>query len=281
MWPHTAPEEDTLSRRFHFISGLPRAGSTLLGALLAQNPRFHAGMSSPVAGMFRVLLEELSVHNEFSVFYDDGTRRRVLRGLFDNYYAEHRAEVVFDTSRMWCAHMSALSKLFPESRVIACVRDVGDVINSVERLINENSFSPSAIFDHKIGGTVYSRAEGLAGANGMVGIAYNSLKQAYYGEQGDRLLLVEYQSLCSDPAGTLAAIYDFVGEASFTHDFEHVAFDDRGFDARLGTPGMHSVRAPVAAHSRAMLLPPDLLGRYANDSFWRDPHLQRANVRIV
>ena len=36
----------------HFISGLPRAGSTLLAALLRQNPRFHAGMTSPVGAIF-------------------------------------------------------------------------------------------------------------------------------------------------------------------------------------------------------------------------------------
>ncbi|MBD9680249.1 sulfotransferase, partial [Pseudomonas sp. PDM18] len=35
-------------QNFHFISGLPRSGSTLLSAILLQNPRFHAGMSSPV-----------------------------------------------------------------------------------------------------------------------------------------------------------------------------------------------------------------------------------------
>jgi hypothetical protein len=33
----------------HFISGLPRSGSTLLAALLRQNPRFEAGMSGPLA----------------------------------------------------------------------------------------------------------------------------------------------------------------------------------------------------------------------------------------
>ena len=36
----------------HFISGLPRSGSTLLAALLRQNPRFEAGMSGPLAGLF-------------------------------------------------------------------------------------------------------------------------------------------------------------------------------------------------------------------------------------
>ena len=31
----------------HLISGLPRSGSTLLAALLRQNPRFEAGISGP------------------------------------------------------------------------------------------------------------------------------------------------------------------------------------------------------------------------------------------
>ena len=35
----------------HFISGLPRWGSTLLAAILRLNPRLHAGMTSPVGAM--------------------------------------------------------------------------------------------------------------------------------------------------------------------------------------------------------------------------------------
>lgn len=55
----------------HFISGLPRCGSTLLAALLRQNPRFHAGMSGPLAGMFRALLGKTGERNEFAVFLHD------------------------------------------------------------------------------------------------------------------------------------------------------------------------------------------------------------------
>jgi hypothetical protein len=46
-------------RVFHFISGLPRAGSTLTAAILRQNPRFHAGMSSPVASLFDHLIAQV------------------------------------------------------------------------------------------------------------------------------------------------------------------------------------------------------------------------------
>jgi sulfotransferase len=83
----------------HFISGLPRSGSTRLAALLRQNPRVEAGMSGPLAGLFGALLGEMSARNEFSVFIDDVKRQRLLYGLFDNFYADCNAEVVFDTSR--------------------------------------------------------------------------------------------------------------------------------------------------------------------------------------
>ena len=55
----------------HFISGLPRSGSTLLAALLRQNPRFEAGMSGPLAGLFGALLSEMSARNGVIDFSTD------------------------------------------------------------------------------------------------------------------------------------------------------------------------------------------------------------------
>src|SRR6201992_3575732 len=99
----------------HFISGLPRSGSALLAALLRQNPRFEAGMSGPLAGLFGAPLGGMSGRNGFSVFIDDAKRERILRALFDNFYAECPAEVIFDTSRAWCGWMPAVVRLFPEA----------------------------------------------------------------------------------------------------------------------------------------------------------------------
>ena len=238
-------------------------------------------MSSPVSGMFGTLLEELSARNEFAMFFDDAARKRVLRGVFENFYADCDKPVIFDTNRAWCARMPALAELFPDSRVIACVRDLPWIIDSLERVIAENAFSPSSIFHFKAGGTVYARATAVAGSDGMVGFAYDALKQAFYGEQADRLLLVQYETLAADPARAMKAIYDFIGEPPFAHDFQRVVFDDRGFDARAGTPGLHRVRERVAASARVSMLPPDLFKRFENDAFWRNPQLNTRNVRIV
>ncbi|RUL70531.1 sulfotransferase family protein [Dyella choica] len=271
-----------MNRRFHFISGLPRSGSTLLSAILSQNPRFHASMSGPLGGVVTTLLGELSGRNEYSVFISDEQRRRMLKGLFDNYYGpEYGAEVVFDTNRAWCSKLPQLKQLFPQSKVIACVRHVSWIIDSIEQLVRKNAFQPSSIFNYQTGSTVYARAEGLANGDGMVGYAYNALKEAFYGEDTANLMLLRYETLTSDPARAIAAVYDFLGEPAFAHDINNVHFDASEFDAKAGTPGLHAVRPRVGAIQRGSILPPDVFNRFANDAFWLDPGLNPRGVRVV
>ncbi|KGI76992.1 sulfotransferase family protein [Oleiagrimonas soli] len=267
--------------RIHFISGLPRSGSTLLSALLRQNPRFTAGMSGPVAGLLGTMLGEMSGRNEFSVFIDDEQRRRVLKGVVENFYADRDEAVIFDTSRAWCARMNVIAELFPQSKVIACVRHMPWVIDSIERLVQKNTFQPSSIFNYTVGGTVYTRADGVAKGDGMVGYAYNALKEAFFGAHASQLMLVQYETLVSDPGKAMAAIYDFIGEAAFQHDFEHIEFDAEAFDIKAGTPGLHTVRPKVGAVERRTVLPPDVFNRFENDAFWRNPELNIHGVPIV
>ena len=109
----------------HFISGLPRSGSTLLSALLLQNPALHAGITSPVGSLVGTMLREVSQGNETAVLMDDGQRRALLQGVFDNYYhAIHPTRTVFDTNRAWTLRLDLMATLFPDAKVICCVRHV-------------------------------------------------------------------------------------------------------------------------------------------------------------
>lgn len=274
--------EKAMVSKIHFISGLPRSGSSLLAALLKQNPHFYANISGPVASMFGALLGNMSGRNEFSVFITDDLRQRVLEGLFGSFYdGLTLAEVVFDTNRYWCTRLAALKSMFPSSRVIACVRDLRWVLDSVEQLMRRNAFQPSAIFNYASDGTVYSRVEQLLRSDGLVGYAYNAVKEAFFGEDNANLMLLQYETLVNDPARALTRVYEFIGEAPFEHDFTHVVLDNELFDAKTGTPGLHRVRPKVAAIKRKTILPPDLFARYRNDAFWRDPQLNRNHVLVV
>lgn len=260
-------------RRVHFISGLPRSGSTLLAAILRQNPAFHAGITSPVGALFTGMLGTFSAGSEFAPVLDEAVRQRLLRGLFDTYYADQAdRQVIFDTNRLWCARLPDLLRLYPEAKVIACVRNVAWVLDSLERLYQRAAFENTRLFnDEGERNTIYSRVETLAQRNRLVGFAYAATKEAYYGEHAASMLVVDYDLLVQATAKVMTLIYEFIGEPAFPHDFEHIAFDTPEFDQGLGVGGLHRVRPRVAVEPRRTLLPPDLFQQYSSLSFWHDP----------
>lgn len=272
-----------MSHRFHFIAGLPRAGSTLLAALLSQNPRLSARMTSPVGGLVSAMQRGMSAENESAVFVDDEARARVLRGIVENYHAASPAAVVMDTNRIWASRLPLIARLFPDARVILCVRNPAWVIDSIERLVRRNPLLPSGIFGHDPGGTVYSRVEALVGANGMVGFAMNAVREAVFSAERGRLLLLRYETLVADPARALAAVYEAIGEPPFAHDANAVPQDDLAlaFDARMGAPGLHSVGRQVAASARDTILPPDLFATHSKTGFWDSIGALPRNVKLV
>ncbi len=269
--------------KYHFISGLPRSGSTLLAALLLQNPRFHAGMTSPVGSLFRGMLNQLGAGSEFGSVVSKEQRRRLTRGIFESYYADQAdKEVIFDTNRMWCAHMPVLMDQFPGSKVIACVRNVAWVMDSVERRYRSNPYEITRLFNDDIErNTVYSRVETLAQANRLVGYPWTALKEAFYGEHASSLLIVDYDLLAQAPEKVIPLIYQFIDEPVFQHDFSNVNYDAPEFDAQLGLHGMHKVRNSVSYEKRASILPPDLFEKYAALSFWNNTSQSGANVITV
>lgn len=266
--------------RYHFISGLPRSGSTLLAAILRQNPRFHAGMTSPVGALFSAMLQQFAAGTEFGPTITHDQRRRLMRGIFDSYYADQSGkDVVFDTNRQWSARMPALADLFPQSKVIACVRNVAWVMDSLERRYRANPYELTRLFNDEVErNTVYSRVETLAQRNRLVGFPWAALKEAFYGEHADSLLVVDYDLLAQAPGKVVPLIYRFLGEEPYAHDYGNVKYDAPDFDSTLGVHGLHSIRPVVALQDRATVLPPDLFEQYAALSFWKDTRGSRAHV---
>jgi sulfotransferase len=298
---------------------MPRSGSTLLAAILNQNPRFRAGMTSPLADIMGVVMAEASSKNDFSFDVSDEQRVAMLRGLVENFYAadadagdravsegipsgDDRAaterpareppagvsegipsgEVVFDTSRLWCSRMQLLETLFPEAKVIACVRQLSWVLDSMERLVRRQPVGVSKVFRFDTNTTVYSRVEALTDPRGMVGFSFQATKDAFYGQYAPgHLLLLTYESLARNPAAAMRAVYQFIGEPWFEHDFNHISYEAHEFDARVGMPGLHTVRPKVEPVERTPILPREIFSRFVNESFWMDPKNNISQVPVV
>ncbi len=272
-----------MQNKIHFISGLPRSGSTLLGAILRQNPRFHAAMTSPVGGLVEQMLAAMSDQNEYSVFISEEQKRQLIHSIFNTYYQPQADKaVIFDTNRLWCAKLSLINQLFPEAKIICCVRNIAWVMDSIERLIRRNAFDVSRLFNN-LGerATVYSRTEALSQGGRLVGFAYSAVKEAFYSENSHKLLIVDYDLLAKGPQQTISLIYQFLGENPFNHDLENIEYDEPEFDLNLNTKGLHKVRPKVEFQPRQTILPPDLFDRYNSLSFWEQPSPTRANLIVA
>ena len=268
--------------RLHLISGLPRSGSTLLCALLRQNPRFTAAMTSPVASLCSTLHKKMC-GGEFGVFFDDAKRAAMLRAIFSSYYADAPPnQLVFDTNRTWTGRAAMLATLYPQSRIVCCVRDIGWIIDSIERMLAKNPLQLSRLFNFQPGTSIYARVEQLMNSDtGLIGLPWSNLREAWFSEHAKRLIVVPYDHLVQVPGDVLRSLYDELGEPWFEHDFNNVTYDEPDYDSLLGMPGMHKVRQQVGYQERRPVIPPDLFAKYAHAHFWEKPELNVHRVRIL
>lgn len=272
------------SQKLHFISGLPRSGSTLLAALLRQNPRFHAAMSSALAPLLGANLNVMSAGHEVSLLMEPHQRPEILRAVAEAFCRTTTdREVFFDTNRSWCAKMPLIADLFPSAKTIACVRDLPWILDSLERLFRRNPYENTRLFgtdDERA--SVYSRTDSLARHNRLVGYPWTALKEAFYGEQAGNLLVVDYEILAKSPEKALRLIYQFIDEPWYDgHDFDNVEYDAPKFDDALGVSGLHKVRPKVSFETRKTILPPDLFKKFEDMDFWRDSSGSAAHVIVA
>lgn len=260
-------------QKLHFISGLPRSGSTLLAALLRQNPKFHAKISSPVFEFFWSFEQAMSRDKETSVFVNSKTRENMLRTTFETYYKDYSQEIIFDTARMWAARVPILASLFPEAKFICCVREVGWILDSFEKLYRKNGQVSSAIYNWNTNGTAWSRAKLLMESDGVIGYSLNAVQEAVASSEAtNRVMLIDYEDLCNDAPGALRFIYNFIGEPYYEeHDFNNFHYDEKEFDWRLGAENLHTVNGPVSWQPRNTILPLPLFFDMNTqiNNFWR------------
>jgi sulfotransferase len=264
-------------RKFHFISGLPRSGSTLLSAILRQNPRFSAGVSSSLCPLFTSAMNVMG--GEGSALIGDLRRENVLRGLFASWAADlPEGAVVFDTSRFWTARLPALLRLFPEAKIICTVRSVAAIMDSIERLMRANPLLPSRLFNDAERANVYTRTDALSQRDRLVGGPWTCLKEAFYGPDAASLLVIDYDHLARAPTRVVSLLYSFIGEEPFAHDFGNIVYDEPTFDEELRMPGLHRVLPRVSFEPRASVLPHDLYERFSAQSFWTAGTPSKANL---
>jgi len=262
-----------MSKKYNFISGLPRSGTTLLSTILNQNPRFSAGISDPLEMYVNSVIKDTSTAVGMEAAVPIPKRKEIIKGLFDSFYNDSN-EVCFNTNRGWSANTALLSDLFPDFKMIVCLREIPWILDSFEQLNSKNPYTVKPLYHHQQLGTVYERCGMLMGNmpnfGGYVAGPLANVKQSMFSNERQHICYVEYDTLVKHPLSTIQQIYTFLNEPYFDHDFNNVEASYDEFDEQTKIIGLHTVRKKIEFRQRQTVLPSDLWTQYESSSFWKN-----------
>lgn len=262
-------------KKFHFLSGLPRSGSTLLTALLNQNPKIHASTNSPLLDTIHYTEEYLFYNSEqYKAHPKPQSAHKVLSSIAPNYYFDTQESIVIDKSRGWVNQIQHITDYITSSPKIICpVRNIQDIMVSFLCLIHKTekvSFIDQGLINLGMEINNDNRCDYLMSPQGIIGMSYHALSEAFRKGHQDKILLVDYDSLTKNPQKELNRIYDFIGEERFVHSFDNIIPQFNEDDNVYQLDKMHEVRSTVEKIHRdnQKYLSEYVMNKYKHMEFW-------------
>lgn len=271
-----------MSRIFYFMAGLPRSGSTVLGSILNQNPRFYVSPSSPVLStMFRVE-DHLSNDELFHGYPKIEQAKQIISSIPYQFYADIDSPVIIDKNRAWPARVPYIEGYLQQKAKIICpVRDIDEILTSMIMMIRRNpykegqsriNFIDEQLVKLNIPISDDTRCEYIAGPQGILGQSLNAIVECFQQGFGDRLHFVEYNNLVSSPQETLELLYDFLEEDYYEHTFDNLTNQSRENDLQTyGLADMHEIRPLLKSTSPdpKEILSGDIIQKCKGMDIWR------------
>jgi sulfotransferase len=258
-----------MDRQYYFISGLPRSGSTLLSSVLKQNPDFYADISSPLHGIIKSTVDIIS-DSDNNMNLKEDRRKDLLYSIFNGYYKSIDNKVIFDSSRAWTSDTHILKILFPQTKILVCVRDIGWILDSFELIASKNALYTNIFIDLDVNHSVETRSKALMDVekNGQIIKPFIWLKEGMSANP-EMIHLIEYDDLCKNPEKTMKKVYEFLNLEYFDHDFDNVEYSNENFDRGLGQPNLHTVKKKIEYNPRRSILPDSVWEKCSELEFWR------------
>lgn len=285
-------------KTYHFMSGLPRAGSTLLSAILNQNPRIYSGPSSPVVPTMLSIENSLANDELYLAYPKQAQGFKIISSVLENWYSDIDKPVIIDKNRSWVNRLHYISGYFGIQPKILCpVRSIDEILTSFISMNRRNpytgqgkiSFLDEMLIKSNLPLTDDNRCEILCSPSGILGASYNGIKQVFEEGKESSLHLIEYDDLIHRPQQTMRAIYDFLEEPHFEHNFSAIENIHRERDAEVyGLADMHDVRSNLKKVSLnpTEVLSENIRSKCAGSEFWRNAdvdvtHMNHDDVKYL
>jgi len=252
-------------KQFVCLSGLPRSGSTILSAILDQNPLIHAEGNSAVcqfmwdihqAGTVNAA-EQLKGNNRM------GTVKDIIQQVPHIYYKDipRGKEIIVDKCRAWtiASNVELLrTHIDPHIKIIVLERSVTAIMQSFMKLYKNNQWSEE--YMHQIlKAMLVPNVDPIM--RSIIGINMAKKENALRPPAQQTFLFIQYEDLIAKPAETIERIYAFCGWVPFAHRFDKIVNTHPENDAYYNLKGFHTIRPTLSKQENTVILPPDILAK--------------------
>ncbi len=253
---------------------MPRSGSTLLQNIIAQNPDFYV---TPTSGLIELVSgARINYSNAAEFKAQDAVQMKkaflsfARSGMQGYFRALTDRPYVLDKSRGWGVHFDLLDLIFKEEpRIICMVRDLRQILASMERKFRQNPDKHRPIENHNnLTGTTTFKRTVLHLQTTPVGQSLDRLAEIHQRGWHNKILFIRYEDLTASPQLVLKKIYAYLGVPEFEHKFDHVAQATHEDDHAYGTLGLHQIRPKVEllSHDYLSVLGKDAV-KYVQQNF--------------
>jgi len=263
-----------MTPKFVGVTGLPRAGSTLLCQLLAQHPEIHCeGHSSPLCnallGIRRIVSDDTFFLSQLDHAFAGSYAHlaSAMQGFFRGWHHDCRKAVVVDKNRAWLHAIELLLQIAPEAKLIVCLRELGQIYGSIEaqhqRTILIDFIDHLADFDR------FGRADMLFAKDKAIGAPLISLHAVpdLPKKVQEHLYFVRFEDLVAQPKACTSHIYAWLGLSPFQIDSENLATGTQESDSHYHMKYPHAQTARIV-RPKQHEIPPRIQARIKEACAW-------------
>lgn len=211
------------------VTGLPRAGSTLLCQLLAQHPEIQCeGNSSPLCntllGIRRMVSDDQFFLSQLDTSFDRSYAHltSAMQGFLHGWNQDCGKKAVVDKNRAWLHAIEMLLHLEPEAKLLVCIRELGQIYGSIEAQHQRTILVD--FIDHLADYDRFGRANMLFANDKAIGAPLLSLHAVpdLPPEVQKHLYFVRFEDMMMQPVACMSHIYNWLGLSDFSINPENM-----------------------------------------------------------
>jgi sulfotransferase len=241
-------------KEIYFLTGLPRSGNTLLGAIINQNPNLNLTANSILTDIIYQLYL-LKYNGIFNNFPDHDSLDNVIKNTFNNYYEHWKAKFIIDRGPWGTPdNLFLLKSIYQKPKFIILYRPILECLASfikIEKTIN-----------------IKERCHELMKEEGIIGRSLWSIKNII--KKKENYIIIKYLNLIKNPIKEINKIYKFLNIDSFKHTFKNInQFSVNNIkynDSILNAP-LHQIKTNEIKLNKYKIedyLPADIIKQYSN-----------------